>query len=205
MASNDMTYMAVRVAGYQVTEEDFEELRSALAPLGDVRVSGAWEAAAAPPAYVAVVIGFFGAKLLDFLLGKGFDTVWEQMARAWSRYRDGRASRGQEIPTFDRIVLQCADCEVRINAEIEPGSKELLDVLRKLGQRLESGLLAGESIESVTLPCRQQPDGVWEEVRHPEEAASADFYVWHIRSRDVNGFYGYYDARSDARIDQIFA
>lgn len=199
-----MTYMAVRVAGYEVTEDDLEELRANLASLPNVRVSGAWESAAAPPAVVAMFIGFFGAKLVEFLMSKGFDEVWERIGDAWKGYRESRARRDRKAPIFERMVLQTADCEVAVNAVIEPGSPELAKVLHLLGERLTTGLLANQSIERITLPCRLLPDGMWETVRFPEEGEDVDFYVWHLKSRDVNGYFGYYDAREDAWIDQVF-
>lgn len=202
MEPDSITYMAVRVSGPYVTHEDASELRRDLEEFPNVRVSEAWEPAAVPDAVIQVSLGFFALRLVEFLLSKGFESIWAKLGKSWRRYRDSRRGRGLREPVFNQLVLQAADCEVVLVAPLEPGSPLLVEAMQVLQLRLTSGLLAQESIERIELPCRVGFEGGWETVLLDEQPDELNYYIWHVMSRDVNGHYGYYDARADAWIDQ---
>jgi len=203
MQLNDITHLSVRVAGPYVTHEDAAELRQDLDEFPNVRVSEAWEPAAVPDAVVQAFVGFFALRLVEFLITKGFESIWTKLGESWKRYRESRKRRGLREPIFNRLVLQAADCEVVLVAPLDPGSSELVSVMELLRLRLTDGLLAQESIERITLPCQVGSDGEWETVNLYEEPEVVDYYMWHVMSREVNGHYGYYDARADDWIDQV--
>lgn len=198
----ETTYMNVMVFGPYVTHDDAAKLREDLNEFSNVRVSEAWAPAAVPDAVVQAFLGFFALRFVEFLVSKGFESIWSKLGEAWTRYRADRRQRGLRDPIFSRLVLQATDCEVVLMASLEPGSDELFEVMELLKARLTDGSLAQESIERITMPCRLGFDGEWETVPLYEEPEDVDYYIWHVMSREVNGHYGYYDARADAWIDQ---
>lgn len=191
--------LEVTFEGWEFTEGDLAMLREEFATLAPVRVNGGHQPAVIPAATIELALTFVGQTLAAVIAERILEKAWGEVAAAMRGYRSRRQALGLHSPELAYVVLKPEGFDIEITGVIDPEDPLVLEVVRLIAERRETGKLKGESIRSVALPCKQDSEGRWSSV-YVEDYADperVDYTVWRIGLQLPGIGPEYYDARRD--------
>jgi hypothetical protein len=197
-----------RASGY--SEADRRMLRSALEPLGPVRLRPIHPPAAGGAAELMLVAEFIGKAMAEGVIGAA--TLWylRELSNAIREYMHYKRTRSEFPGALTRLTLSYDDFEIVVTGYAEEFSGDLDSRIHDIRDHLESDPLVPLKITYIQLPAEFR-DGRFAPALSPDITglpATPNFRYWFVGLLDPRMILDVYDSENrrlvGAQRDQLY-